>query len=246
MCHGAKFAQSEPAGKDNVRFKRLAEYGTLCDTSVMGVNLKELRKGRGWNQQELADRLSISKSHVSEMEAGIKNPSTPLLERMSSVFAIPMRDLFGSATEAVIVTASTAAATLISVYNVFASAGAGSLVGSEQIVDRLAFPPDYLRHITKTNLKFLQIIGVKGDSMYPTLKDDDIVMIDTSKTDLSYDGMFVFRDGGDALLVKRFNRGTTSETVMLVSDNKSLHPPVERRREDIDVVGKVIWRGVKE
>ena len=43
-----------------------------------------------------------------------------------------------------------------------------------------------------------------------------------------------------------FNRGTTSETVMLVSDNKSLHPPVERRREDIDVVGKVIWRGVKE
>lgn len=134
--------------------------------------------------------------------------------------------------------------TLVPVYSVYASAGPGALVTSEEIVDRLAFPPNYLRHITKSRPENLAIIGVKGSSMSPTLKDDDIVMIDTGKTDLSYDGMFVIRDGGEALLVKRIGRASRRGYVMIISDNKD-NPPVERAGEDVEVVGKVIWAGVK-
>ena len=133
---------------------------------------------------------------------------------------------------------------LVPVYSVYASAGPGALVTSEEIVDRLAFPPNYLRHITKSKPEHLAIIGVKGDSMSPTLKDDDLVMIDTKKVDLSYDGLFVIRDGGEALLVKRIGRASRRGYVMIISDNKD-NPPVERPGEDVEVVGKVIWAGVK-
>lgn len=248
MCHDAKFAQSEPTGKQNVRFKRLAESAAPCDTSAMGINLKELRKERGWNQQELADRLSVSKSHVSEMEAGIKNPSTPLLERMSSVFEIPMRDLFGRDAEAVVLAPGIPASDspdLIPVYSVQASAGPGSFVTDEEIVDRLAFPRGYLQHITKSHPRHLKIIKCRGDSMSPTLKDDDVVMVDTSKTDLSFEGLFVIKvDGGAALLVKRIGRASRRGYINLISDNPS-HPAVEIVGEDVIPVGKVVWAGVK-
>lgn len=134
---------------------------------------------------------------------------------------------------------------LVPIYNVEASAGYGALVGHEMVVDRLSFPPGYLRQITSSNPKNLAIIGVKGKSMEPTLSDDDIVMVDMTKTDLSYDGLFVVRDGGDSLLVKRISRGPRRGTVLLVSDNPQ-YPNQERAFEEIEVVGKVIWKGVKE
>lgn len=134
---------------------------------------------------------------------------------------------------------------MVNIYNVEASAGYGALVGHEMVVDRLSFPPGYLNKITRSDPKNLAIIGVKGKSMEPTLSDDDIVMVDLSKTDLSYDGLFVVRDGGDSLLVKRISRGSRRGTVMLVSDNPQ-YPNQERAFEDVEVVGKVIWKGVKE
>lgn len=134
---------------------------------------------------------------------------------------------------------------LVPVFSVTASAGYGALVDGEEIVDRLAFPAGYLRRITSANPRDLAIIGVKGKSMEPTLSDDDLVMVDTSKRDLSFDGLFVLRDGGASLLVKRIGRGRRRGTVMLISDNPTFHP-VEREIEEIEVVGKVVWKGVKE
>lgn len=135
---------------------------------------------------------------------------------------------------------------LVPIYNVYASAGMGALVADpEEIIDQLSFPPGYLRRITSGNPRDLAIIATKGDSMTPTLSDNDVVMIDTTKRDLSFDGLFVLRDGGASLLVKRIGRGSRRGTVMLISDNKS-YPPSERDVSEIEVIGKVVWRGVKE
>ena len=152
---------------------------------------------------------------------------------------------FSESEDVLPLTSPEAPADMVDIYNVEASAGFGALVGHEMVVDRLSFPPGYLSKITRSHPKNLAIIGVKGKSMEPTLSDDDIVMVDLSKTDLSYDGLFVVRDGGDSLLVKRISRGSRRGTVMLVSDNPQ-YPNQERAFEDVEVVGKVIWKGVKE
>ncbi len=107
-------------------------------------------------------------------------------------------------------------ADLVPVYDVQASAGYGALIDQESIVDRLAFPTGYLSHITSTHPRHLAIIGVKGDSMLPTLAHDDIVMVDTTKTNIAYDGMFVLRYG-DALHVKRVSRGISPDMVRIIS-----------------------------
>ena len=134
---------------------------------------------------------------------------------------------------------------LVPVYDVTASAGNGAHVDHiESVAYSLAFPREYLTSLTKSHPKNLAIISVKGDSMAPTLHDDDIVMLDASKTNLSYDGLFVVRFW-DALHVKRISRGASPDTVMIISDNRDYYPPQQLHVDEVTVVGKVIWTGGK-
>ncbi len=133
---------------------------------------------------------------------------------------------------------------LIPVYDVAASAGYGALVDTETIAYSMAFPPNYLHHVTSSNPRHLAIISVKGDSMSPTLKHDDIVMLDSSKTSLDYDGLFVLRYG-EALHVKRVGRSGRRGHIMVMSDNRSEYPVVEYALEDVQAIGKVVWFGKK-
>jgi phage repressor protein C with HTH and peptisase S24 domain len=140
---------------------------------------------------------------------------------------------------------ATTPATLVPVYNVQASAGHGVVVEDEYVASQISFPPGYLQAITRANPRDLAIIEVKGDSMAPNLNHNDVVMLDVSKRDLPYDGLFVLRDNGSGLLVKRIGRAGRSGFVMIISDNNNLYPPIERAMKDIEVVGKVIWMGRK-
>ena len=133
---------------------------------------------------------------------------------------------------------------LVPVYDVSASAGHGALVDYEAMAYSLAFPPEYLRRLTSTDPIHLSIISVKGESMEPTLLDDDIVLLDASKTNLSFDGLFVLRFD-DALHVKRIGRSPRPGHVMVISDNRDLYPPIEISASDVQAVGKILWYGRK-
>jgi phage repressor protein C with HTH and peptisase S24 domain len=132
---------------------------------------------------------------------------------------------------------------LVPVYDVAASAGDGALVDYEGVAYSLAFPQDYLKRITSSSPKHLTIISVKGDSMEPTLSDDDIVMLDMSKTSLGYEGLFVIRIY-DVLHVKRLSHSRPGY-VLVISDNKNMYPQREYSTENVQVVGKVLWAGGK-
>ncbi len=70
-------------------------------------------------------------------------------------------------------------------------------------------------------------------------------MVDKSKTDLLWGGIFVIRVDGDGLLVKRVSMGSERGYFKIVSDNAAAFPAVERRSDDVEVVGRVVWYGVK-
>lgn len=132
---------------------------------------------------------------------------------------------------------------MVPVYDVQASAGFGALVDYEEQTHSLAFPPDYLKRLTSSSPKNLVIISTRGDSMEPTLLDNDIVLVDTSKTHMGYEGMFVIRHNS-TLLVKRAGMASKNGQVTLISDNPA-YPPISAELSDIEVVGKVLWYGRK-
>jgi putative transcriptional regulator len=60
----------------------------------MNNRLRVLRAERQWSQQDLADRLGVSRQSVNAIETGKYDPSLPLAFRISDLFALPIEALF--------------------------------------------------------------------------------------------------------------------------------------------------------
>jgi putative transcriptional regulator len=58
--------------------------------------LKVLRAGRNWNQNDLAERLEVSRQSVNAIETGRYDPSLPLAFRIAELFEIPIEEIFVS------------------------------------------------------------------------------------------------------------------------------------------------------
>jgi transcriptional regulator with XRE-family HTH domain len=59
----------------------------------MGTALRSLRVFHDLSQTHAADKLDISKSFLSEIEAGKKEPTLALLSRYAQAFAVPLSSL---------------------------------------------------------------------------------------------------------------------------------------------------------
>jgi phage repressor protein C with HTH and peptisase S24 domain len=119
-----------------------------------------------------------------------------------------------------------------------ASAGPGVLAYDEQPIGVLRFGRAWLRR-QGLDPRRLSAISVDGDSMEPVLRDGDEILVDAVPRPLR-DGIHVVRVDG-ALLVKRLETGRPG-LVVLKSDNPA-YDPIELGPGDIEVVGRVVWKG---
>ena len=60
----------------------------------MKNRLRVLRAEREWSQQDLADRLEVSRQSVNAIETGKYDPSLPLAFRIADLFALPIEEIF--------------------------------------------------------------------------------------------------------------------------------------------------------
>ena len=59
----------------------------------LGRRIAGLRAGRGWTQQQLADRLAMSRTAVSHLEAGISQPSERTVTVLAGLFRVEPHEL---------------------------------------------------------------------------------------------------------------------------------------------------------
>ena len=62
----------------------------------MNNRLKVLRAERDWSQQDLAERLQVSRQSVNAIETGKYDPSLPLAFRIAELFGLAIEDIFTS------------------------------------------------------------------------------------------------------------------------------------------------------
>jgi putative transcriptional regulator len=60
----------------------------------MKNRLKVLRADRNWSQQDLAERLGVSRQTINSIEAERYDPSLPLALKIAKVFAMPVEQIF--------------------------------------------------------------------------------------------------------------------------------------------------------
>jgi phage repressor protein C with HTH and peptisase S24 domain len=128
-------------------------------------------------------------------------------------------------------------------YDVTASAGPGSFRDMEKVTDVLAFKADWVRRELRTSPDKLALITAEGDSMDPTIRPGDILLIDTSVDEIEQDSIYVVVIDG-YVMVKRCQRLFRSGIVI-----KSDNPNYDEIRLGPDeagefiVAGRVCWVG---
>lgn len=60
----------------------------------MKNRLRVLRAERAWSQQDLAERLGVSRQSVNAIETGRFDPSLPLAFRIADIFSLPIEQIF--------------------------------------------------------------------------------------------------------------------------------------------------------
>lgn len=60
----------------------------------MNNHLRVLRAERDWSQQDLADRLGVSRQSVNAIETGRYDPSLPLAFRIADTFGLAIEAIF--------------------------------------------------------------------------------------------------------------------------------------------------------
>ena len=118
-----------------------------------------------------------------------------------------------------------------------ASAGPGALGTAEISYDSFRFSRRWLREMGLEGAN-LSAIRVEGDSMEPVLRSGDEIFVDRNKR--AGEGIFVLRIG-DALHVKQV-QAFGPDRVRLVSANEA-YPPLELARDEVEVIGRVVWKG---
>jgi phage repressor protein C with HTH and peptisase S24 domain len=119
-----------------------------------------------------------------------------------------------------------------------ASAGPGATAAEEIPFDAFRFSRRWLR---ENGLEPAQLsaIRVMGDSMDPLLRDGDEILVDRTPRAFR-EGVHVVRLG-EALHVKLL-QAVPPDRLRLISKNAA-YEPVEVAMSDVDVVGRVVWKG---
>ena len=132
---------------------------------------------------------------------------------------------------------------LLPVYDATASAGPGQIIDREAVTHRIAFREEWIRTVSKAPLDQLAVINVDGDSMEPTLRPSDTVLIDFRQNQPGdKDGIYVIRTG-NGLQVKRVQVELGKGLITVRSDNPAYAPQPNLNPDDIHVIGRVIWLG---
>tara|TARA_A100000171_G_C2137713_1_gene151724 strand:+ start:4195 stop:4884 length:690 start_codon:yes stop_codon:yes gene_type:complete len=134
---------------------------------------------------------------------------------------------------------------LIPLYDVCAAAGHGSLVNSEEVADTLVFKRSWIHQELHAQPNDLYLIHVDGESMEPTLRPGDVILVDRrSAASVPRDGIYVIRMSG-GLLVKRLQH-LPGRKVRATSDNPAYAAfdiELDAPGEDLAIIGRVIWAG---
>jgi phage repressor protein C with HTH and peptisase S24 domain len=136
---------------------------------------------------------------------------------------------------------SPAALTFVPRIEIGASAGPGGIAEIEEHGAPLGMDPALLRDLAVRRPASLSIIRVSGDSMEPTLRDGDDILVDRDVSAPRWGGIHVLRLD-DMLVVKRLIRDGRNACVIR-SDNMA-YPDI--RVDDpgtISLIGRVLWCG---
>ena len=179
---------------------------------------KEVRDFMGFSQQEFADKLEEKRHKIADIETGKQKVPIELAEKLEDIFHINPWWLLTGKGQMLLkennLVISNDNNYNIDLLSVRAGAGEGIYNYVIETVDTISLDKNFFR--TPINTNKVKGIQVDGDSMEPTLRDGDYVLIDETTT-FGVNGIYAIQLGGQ-ILIKRL-QFKMDGTVLIISDN---------------------------
>lgn len=125
----------------------------------------------------------------------------------------------------------------VEMLDVTACCGNGVDNVTEKMIGEWVMPLQEFRQITFAEPNNVKMLKVIGDSMMPTLKAGDWVLVDISQQNPDTDGMYLL-SMVSGLVVKRLQLGISDFTI--ISDNPK-YKPITASAGEVKVIGRVIY-----
>lgn len=199
------------------------------------TRLKQLRNERGISQRQLAEFLKVAPSTISMYENGQRELNFEVLESLADFFNVDLNYLLGKTNKTTKIILDSESSKGIQI-PVLGTVPAGiPITAVEDIIDYEEIPKSWENQGEFFGLK------IKGDSMYPTLENGDVVIVKKQSTADNGDTIIVMVNGDDATC-KRYER---SETGIMLIPNNNAYNPVFYTNEEIEalpltIIGKVV------
>ncbi len=158
-------------------------------------NIKFLRKQRGLSQAELANKLSVHQTLISQLERGAVVPSGATLVELAEFFHVSTDYILGREENNITPISLGKEAIRVKVYPRVPAGVPLEVI--DEVIDYEEVPAEW----GKGGQKYFATV-VKGDSMYPKYLDGDIIIVLQQPTCESGQDAVVYVNGYDATLKK--------------------------------------------
>ena len=181
-----------------------------------GDRLVKAREDLGFNQANFSEKIDLAAQSLARYEKNKVNPSMEFIAKLTDMFNINSNWLLTGKGEMFISNDTTKNSDnyFIDLLNVRAGAGEGIYNYVIETVDTISLDKSFFR--TPINTNKIKGIQVDGDSMEPTLRDGDYVLIDEN-INFGTNGIYAIQYGGQ-ILIKRL-QFKMDGTILIISDN---------------------------
>ena len=194
------------------------------------IRIKSLRTAKEMKQIDLAHRLNVRQTTISNWETGKTEPDTASLHAMANLFQVSIDYLLGnSENPEPITTAGIKVPVLGDVAAGIPIEAVENIVDYEEIDQTMAASGEHFG------------LRLKGDSMEPRMREGDVVIV-RKQEDVENGDVAVVLVNGDSATVKRIKKGPSG--ISLIPNNPAYDPMFYTNDEinslPVRILGKVV------
>lgn len=201
---------------------------------------------QGISQAELARRVGVAQATIAKLVGGQTYGSKHLhiiARELNTTPAFLTGEVDDPAEDArQLPTATSVAdqldAVMLSEVQVSFSMGGGNVIDEWPVVQMVPFSRSWLRGLTNSPASELMVARGEGDSMMPTILDQDIVIIDRAQRTIKQQDRIWALSYGDVGMIKRV-RALPGGSYQINSDNPAV-TPIAASEEEMFTIGRVV------
>lgn len=166
---------------------------------MLDVNLKKVRENLQLSQNIIAAKLGIASAQYNTYERGTRKPSADILAKLADTFNININYLLTGQGKMYLSNSQNADAVEIKYYY---DEKLANLIKIPEITS-IWLDRELVHHVWNKNENDLRCLAMPGDSMNGgnvPLLDGDILIIDTTSTDIRRSGVYAYTTNDDKFL----------------------------------------------